>query len=174
MADVDNDEMTTVEPEADTVEIDELEASGIITDSAGHKWAIPAEELADYSLAKRSAADLIIQAVEKDPRFRCIFIQKRQLPSYMANQWVPVTRKEVKMEHVLTLSEEYGTSLTSYCEMEDCIFVKKPKILVDREMRQKEEEARNASRLRTLEGSMKDKAANDGIRYDSKRVTTHY
>lgn len=132
-------------PAANSVDAQELQVGGILTDAEGNTWAVPADGTEDLSdLGAPGPMDL--PKDKMDPRFHYQWIRLDQWPHYQSRQFARVTEKEMGRLHLM--EAQYGQSPTTYMEYCGTMLVKCPKFIAERIERDKEH-----ARLLALDGT---------------------
>jgi len=114
------------------VEVNEIESAGVITDSQGHSWTIPADENEDFDDLSKTG---IFSLLKHDPRFAYELKRRDEVAQCILTGWVVVTKEEVGLPADLVM--EFGKPVTTEFAFVDGVYMKIPKILHDRRQARK-------------------------------------
>lgn len=122
------DSQRTIRPDGTEIETDEVELAGMIIDSRGNKWAIPADDADDMEVYVNP---LLPPPDKIEPGMHYQTCHINELPTKMSQGFVPVTREECGIpEHVF--AADYGRPEASVHRVGDTVLIKIPQILADR------------------------------------------
>lgn len=118
--------------EEGAAEVESIEAAGVVIDSEGHKWVIPAENVDDYDDLNSTNP---FGKLTFDDRFDYHTEHQDRVAQKMTEGFVPCTRKEMGMPPAFEIDGARPT--TPLVHVMDTVMLKIPKELAARRRRAK-------------------------------------